>query len=108
MDLVQVILMIFGLSLKYKALDQILSGVLISMLSFVSLFFIIPYNSDHLVIKLSALCVALSSMCGYILLKRRTEKFCGMYGEISAFDVRFRRKRSNLAWSNFILFVCFG
>ena len=112
MDLVRIILMVFGLSLEDKAMDQIMRGLIMSILSFVGLFFIIsmPYNRDFMVVleKLGALCLLFFTICGYSLLKKRIEKFIGMYGAISAFDVRFRRKRSNVTWSTLILFVCFG
>ena len=112
MDLVKILLIAFGLSLKYKVMDQILNGLIISMLSFLSLFFIstMPLIADLWVglEKLCSLCFPITTVCGYILLKRRIKKYYGMYGEISAFDVRFRRNRGNLTWSNLMFFLCFG
>ena len=112
--LVRYILVLFGLSLKYKTLDQCLSGLIISSLTFLSLMaplsLTVPNENVYIIsIKIFSFSSSLLIVWIYILLKKRIEKFYGMYDEISEYFSKItgvNNKYRENRWSTLALMVC--
>ena len=113
MNIIQVLLMPFGLSYKYKTLDQVLSGLIISFFSIVFLVILISlYAMKHnfllIIVQICSLIYILSLILGFILLMKRIEKLYGMYEEILAFDTKIRPNKKKIGFSALITIIFFS
>ena len=111
MNLVTLLLAPFGLTFKYKTLDQIISGLLLSLFitSWCFMAAILPFSnrsSTILVLKLTSFICFSSMVLAYILLKRRIEKFYGMYDEIVAFNTKRIPIKNYLDTSLVMFIIC--
>ena len=108
-SLVRKILVPVGLGFKDKVLDQVLSRLMVSTLS-VLLFFeflTIPRsygNIFEMISKISAFLTISLLLYSFKLLKKRIEKFYGMFDEVLAFHTRISVKKNSIN-THFIIFI---
>src|ERR1700712_5711458 len=112
MDFVRLVLTLFGLSGKYKSVDQFLSGLFISIMSILCflLLLAIPvfnYSVSMLITKITSFMITLSLVLAYLLLKKRIGKFYGIYDENTAFNCKITRKQTKSNLSIFMFSICF-
>ena len=103
MNLFQYILLPFGLSVKYKTLDQILTGISFSIfgLMIIITVSILASDAQHkdfykdtgFYLKLSSLVIEITGVWAYALLKSREQNFNGMFEAILAFERNKCRQR---------------
>ena len=90
MNLFQYILLPFGLSLEYKTLDNVFSGISFSVFSIYLLTTLmsipLDLSMDGLILKTSVLFVFLQLFRSYILLRRERENFFGQLDAVLRFE----------------------
>ena len=112
MKFVRYVLVPFGLSFKFKALDQVLSGLYISILAglIILVTLSIPTLNNNLlmsIMKIIGLMSLFSILWAYILMKKRIEKFYGMYDEICASYHNIIQNKKNVFTPIIISCICF-
>ena len=90
MNLFQYILLPFGLSLRHKTLDNIFTGISVSMfgLVFTTIMVSIPFcnTTKTIIFRFSSLAIQMSYIAAYYLLKKRSEDIYGMFDAILEFE----------------------
>ena len=111
-SLVRIILVPFGLSFKYKMLDRVLSALMVSSLSlfltFISLSIIRSYENIYETLsKISTFLTLIILLYSFILLKKRIEKFFGMYDDVIEFHTKISIEKRLINPNIIVFIICF-